>query len=167
MIGARCYDAIAPNNSISQTTQPKVQLEVTEQRRSRMKYLKISGIVWGLVYLVVGALKSFTLNSLDFWSGVAFLGATFLLPLPIALAAIWLPRIAGKVLFGCFAISMGIVAYIIISDRQFSLGSWMGFIAVTLLFNVPHLLFGAGYIRLGRASKNADSGNEGSSVGVA
>ena len=125
-----------------------------------MKYLKISGIVWGLVYLVVGALKSFTLNSLDFWSGVVFLGATFLLPLPIALAAIWLPRIAGKVLFGCFAVSMGVVAYIVISDRQYSLGSWMGFIAVTLLFNVPHLLFGAGYILLGRVRRGSDSEDE-------
>ncbi len=130
-----------------------------------MKYLKVAGIVWGLVYLAVGAIKSFTLNSLDFWSGVAFLGATFLLPLPIALVAIWFPRIAGKALLGCFAVSMGVVAYIVASDRQFSLGSWMGFIAATFLFNAPHLLFGAGYIRLARARKNSDSSGEEQSIG--
>lgn len=130
-----------------------------------MKYLKISGVVWGFVYLAVGAIKSFTLNSLDFWSGVAFLGATFLLPLPIALAAIWLPKIAGKVLLGCFVISMAVVADIVVSDRQFPFVSWMGFIAATFLFNVPHLLFGSGYIFLGRNRKSSDSGGEEQPIG--
>lgn len=130
-----------------------------------MKYLKVAGIVWGLVYLAVGAIKSFTLNSLDFWSGVLFLGATFLLPLPIALVAIWFPRVAGKALWGCFAVSIGVVAYIVISDRQFSLGSWMAFIAATFLFSAPHVLFGAGYIFLGRPRKRGDSEGEKQPIG--
>ena len=54
-----------------------------------MKYLKIAGIVWGLIYFAMGALKSFTFNSNDTWASAALLFALFLLPLPITVIAVW------------------------------------------------------------------------------
>ena len=132
-----------------------------------MRYLKVAGIVWGFAYFLFGAWSSFTLNSIDFWSSVTLLFCLFLLPLPIALVAVWFPRSAGKALLGCVVVSMGVVACIVATDRQFSLGGWISFIAETLLFNAPHLLFGSGYIFLGRARTGSDSGSGEQSIGTA
>ena len=123
-----------------------------------MKYLKLAGIAWGLVYFAVGAIKSFTLGSVDFWSGVAFFSATFLLPLPLAILAVWVPRIAGKAALGCIAVSFAAVFTLVVSHREFSFADVSKLIAFTSLYNAPHLFFGLGYIRGGRRRNNAGSG---------
>jgi len=63
-----------------------------------MKYLKIGGVAWGLFYFGFGALKSFTMNSNDTWASVALFFGLFLFPLPIAVMAIWRPKLAAKAL---------------------------------------------------------------------
>jgi hypothetical protein len=41
------------------------------------------------------------------------------------------------------------------------------FFAFIAMYNVPHLAFGMAYIMAGRASKNVDSGDDGSSIEAA
>src|ERR1700687_1853576 len=115
-----------------------------------MKYVKIAGILWGLIYFVVGALKSFTLNSIDFWSSTALLFAVFLLPLPIAFVGVWFPRIAGKILFGCITVSMAAAVSAIASRGLSPLRDIGVFIAFIAMYDIPHLLFGWAYIRAGQ-----------------
>ena len=55
-----------------------------------MTFVKALAILWGLVYFVLGYLKAFTLNSVDFWTSTVLFFSHFLLPLPIVMAAIWL-----------------------------------------------------------------------------
>jgi hypothetical protein len=133
-----------------------------------MKYLKVAGIAWGLIYFVVGALKSFTLGSNDFWTGAAFFLATFLLPLPIAIVAVWFPKTAGGTLFVCVAVSVSAAA-LDLGPSHFvpNLANVCIFLTYITLYNLAALVFAVAYIKFGRASKNADSGDEGSSVGVA
>jgi hypothetical protein len=132
-----------------------------------MKFVKVAGIAWGLIYFAVGASKSFTLNSIDFWSGVVFFGATFLLPLPIALVAVWFPRIAGRAMLGCAAVSIAAVVSVVVSRPTSPLTDVGRFIAFTVLYNIPLVFFGLVYILAARPSKDADSGDERPSVGVA
>ncbi|MDR3412320.1 MAG: hypothetical protein P4L87_15500 [Formivibrio sp.] len=66
-----------------------------------MKYLKVAGVAWGLIYFVMGAIFSFTLGSNDFGSGVALFLSTYFLSLPIAILAVWFPRIAHTALLIC------------------------------------------------------------------
>jgi len=123
-----------------------------------MKYLKIAGVAWGLIYFVMGAIFSFTLGSNDFWSGVTFFLVTYFLSLPIAILAVWFPRIAGTALLICIAASVAAIA-VAVPEKGMSVLS----IAIN---DIPNLAFAVAYIKFGRASKNADSGDEGSSVGV-
>jgi hypothetical protein len=117
-----------------------------------VKYIKIAGVAWGLIYFVIGAIFSFTLGSIDFWSGAAVYLALFLLPLPIALIAVWFPRIAGLALIACAAVSVTISVVVAISSG--SAPSFAGFCKFAL-YHVPHLVFAAAYIKAGRESKNA------------
>jgi hypothetical protein len=110
---------------------------------------------------VIGAIFSFTLGSNDFWSGAAVYLALFLLPLPIAFIAVWLPRVAAIALITCAAISVTVSAVISISFA--STPDLAGLCKFTM-FHVPHLVFAVGYIK---ASKAPDSGEERPSVGVA
>jgi ABC-type Mn2+/Zn2+ transport system permease subunit len=78
-----------------------------------MKFVKAIAILWGMVYVVVGLLKAFTLNSVDFWASIVLLLSLFLLPLPLAIAAIWLQKSAGFALLACVAVGLvaaGVVA---------------------------------------------------------
>ncbi len=103
-----------------------------------MKYLKVAGIAWGLVYFVLGAIKSFTLNSNDTLASVALLFALFLLPLPITVIAVWFPRAAGKALFGCIAISSIAVMAVVVTLHSYPLSDIGHFILFVMLYNIPH-----------------------------
>jgi len=130
-----------------------------------MKYLKIAGIVWGFAYFLFGAWSSFTLNSIDFWSSVTLLFCLFLLPFPIAVMGVWLPRAAGVALVGCILINVGSVASVVIAHHALSFAGSSGYGLFVAVRDIPHLLFGGGYILLGRAGTSSDSGSEEQSTG--
>ncbi len=117
-----------------------------------MKYLKIAGVAWGLIYFVMGAIFSFTLGSNDFWSGVTFFLSTYFLSLPITILAVWFPRIAGKALLVCIAASIAAIA-VAVPEKGMSVLS----IAIN---DIPNLAFAVAYIMVGRARKDADSGSD-------
>ena len=104
-----------------------------------MKYVKIVAILWGLAYFAVGATKSFTLNSNDTWASVGLLFTVFLLPLPLAIAAVWLPGIAGNLLLACAAASFSFAAAAIVSRHQPSLADIGTFTFFILLYSIPHV----------------------------
>jgi hypothetical protein len=131
-----------------------------------MKYLKRWGIAWGLFYFGFGAVKSFTMNSNDTWASVALLFGLFLLPLPIAVMAVWRPKLAAKALFVCVAVNVVAVTAVIVARHTYALSDIGQFISFIVLYDLPHLFFGVSYIRFGRASKMADSSGHGQSVGV-
>ena len=128
-----------------------------------MKLIKVAGIGWGLIYFAIGAVFSFTLGNNDFWSGAAVYLALFLLPLPITIVAVWFPRVAGIALILCAVVSVAISAVDVISSGP---APDLAGLCKFAMFHVPHLVFALVYMKAGRASKNADSGDEGSSVGV-
>lgn len=118
-----------------------------------MRYVKPLAITWGLIYFITGALKSFTLNSLDFWASVALLFCLFLLPLPIAIIGVWFQRAAGFALMLCGVGSLvaGVVAALTrasgsVSDR----GTFLLFIAI---WTIPHAAFALAYILPHRGKK--------------
>jgi len=128
-----------------------------------MKLIKVAGIGWGLIYFAIGAVFSFTLGNNDFWSGAAVYLALFFLPLPITIVAIWFPRVAGIALISCAVVSVTVSAVDVISSGP---APDLAGLCKFAMFHVPHLVFALVYMKAGRASKNADSGDEGSSVGV-
>ena len=132
-----------------------------------MKYLKVAGIAWGFAYFAFGAIKSFTLNGNDTWASVSLLFATFLLPLPITVIAVWFPRLAGRALLGCIAVNAVAVAAVVVARHTYPLADIGRFIAFTALYNIPLLFFGMAYIRAGRISKGAESSGPKQSGGAA
>lgn len=124
-----------------------------------MKYVKVAGVAWGLIYFVMGAIFSFTLGSNDFWNGVTFFLSTYFLALPIAILAVWFPRIAGTALLICIAASVAAIA-VAVPEK----GTSVLRIAIN---DLPNLAFAVAYIMVARSSKNAASTDEGSSFGVA
>jgi len=129
-----------------------------------MKYIKAAGIAWGLIYFAIGAIFSLTLGSVDFWSGAIVYLTLFLLPLPVAVAAVWFPRTAGAALITCAAISVTASAIAVISSGPAP--TFAGLCKFTM-YHVPHLVFAVAYIKAGQVSKSADSGGERPSAGVA
>jgi F0F1-type ATP synthase membrane subunit a len=128
--------------------------------RNRMKVLKYIGIAWGLVYLVVGILSSFTINNIDTYSSIALLALTFLLPLPITVAALWFPKTAGAALILSLAIGVATLVHLtgFKDAATASPGIWL---------YILHFLFGVAYIIAGRTSKNTNSIDKRSSLGTA
>jgi len=122
-----------------------------------MKYLKVAGIAWGLIYFVMGAIFSFTLGSIDFWSGATVYLALFLLPLPIAFVALWFPRIAGLALIACAAVSVTVSVAVAISS---GLAPDFAGLCKFTMYHVPHLVFGMAYIMAGRKSNDVNSSGE-------
>lgn len=111
-----------------------------------MNYVKVAGIAWGLIYFVIGAAFSFTLGSKDFWSGLFVYLALFLLPLPIAIVALWLPRFAGAALIACVAVSVTVsFANVASSGPMPDLAGQFKF----TMFHVPHIIFAAAYLKGG------------------
>lgn len=131
-----------------------------------MRYLKAAGIAWGFIYFAVGAVKSFTLNANDTWASVALLFGLFLLPLPTTVMAIWLPRLAGKALFGCVAVNVVAVAAVVITRHAYPFADIGEFVLFITLYDLPHLFFGAGYHRAARAPSDASSGGHRQSLGA-
>jgi hypothetical protein len=119
-----------------------------------MKYLKVAGTAWGFIYFAVGAIKSFTLNSNDTWASVALLFALFLLPFPLAISAVWLPRISGEALLGCVAVSIASVISVVVSRHAYPLADIDRFIGSIALYSLPHLFFGVAYINAGQSRRN-------------
>ena len=132
-----------------------------------MRYLKIAGIVWGFAYFVFGAWSSFTLNSIDFWSSVTLLFFLFLLPLPITIMGVWLPRVAGIALLGCILVNVAAVASEVVTHHALSFSGISGYALFVAVWDTPHLFFGSGYIFVGRARKASDSGSAEQSIGAA
>jgi len=128
-----------------------------------MKYIKIAGVVWGLIYFVVGTIFSYTLGGNYFWSGATVYLALFLLPLPITIVAVWFPRIAGFTLIACAAVS---VTVSVVSAISSGLAPDLAGLCKFVMFHIPHLVFAVAYIKAGRTSKNVNYGDDGASVGT-
>jgi hypothetical protein len=126
-----------------------------------MEYVKAVGIAWGLIYFVYGSLASLALNNVDFWGSVTILFATFLLPLPLVIVAAWFPRIAGKALLVCMVAGVAAgVAGNADSPQEVTFADICIGLSFVAMYNVPHLVLGLLYIKLGRSSKNAGSCGE-------
>lgn len=125
-----------------------------------MKALKYIGIAWGLIYLVVGILGSFTINKIDTYSSITLLVFTFLLPLPATVVALWFPKAAGTAL---------ILSLLICSVTLVHLTGFKDAATASpgIRLYIPHLIFGMVYLMAGRRSKNATSSGERSSFGAA
>jgi len=116
-----------------------------------MKYVKAFAITWALVYFVTGILKSFMLNSIDFWTSVALLFCLFVLPLPIVIVGLWFQKTAGFALLLCGAAGLvaGLVAALTRASASASdRGTLLSFIAI---WTIPHAAFGLAYILPQRA----------------
>jgi len=125
-----------------------------------VRYLKGAGIAWGIIYLAVGAIGSFTLNGIDFLSSITILVLTFLLPLPIAIVAYWLPKLAGVSLILSMAIC--VTTLICLDGVKDTVTASPG-----IRFYIPHLIFAVAYIVAGLTAKNSGVGGDGSLVGPA
>lgn len=132
-----------------------------------MRFIKIAGIIWGLIYFAMGAMKSFTLNSNDRWASVALLFGLFLLPLPITIIAAWFPKIGGLALWGCVAIDVVSVADVVVLRHSYPVSEIGHFIVFIALYDIPHLAFGWGYLRAGPASRDAGSSDQTQYLGTA
>jgi hypothetical protein len=112
-------------------------------KKSLLYLVDVLGVAWGLTYFVIGAIASFTINSIDFWGSVAYLFSNFLLPLPITILAVWFPKAAGKALLLCAAVTAGVVIELSgITSLAFDFRK--GYILTHLLFGVAYILLGAG-----------------------
>ncbi|MFZ1942091.1 MAG: hypothetical protein WBG23_02900 [Acidobacteriaceae bacterium] len=132
-----------------------------------MKSIKAAGIGWGLIYFAMGAIKSFTLNSNDTWASVALVFGLFLLPLPISLIAVWLPRTAGSALLCCIAANVVAVVAVVAARHTYPIADIGQFIAFIVLYDLPHLFFGVTYIKAGRLSKGTGPSGQSRPVGTA
>jgi hypothetical protein len=111
-----------------------------------LNYVNILALVWALVYFVVGLLKGFTVNAIDFWISLVLLFSLFLLPLPITIAAIWFQRVAGSALLLCVAASFIAAMFASASRPSGSLSDRVTFIAFIAMYSIPHVVFATTYI---------------------
>lgn len=122
-----------------------------------MKLIKACGVVWGIIYFLIGAVFSFTLGSNQFWTGATVYLCLFLLPLPISVMAFWLPRLSGVTLIVCAAVSVivsGISA--VLSGPVPDPAGLFKFI----MFHMPHLAFAAMYLKSGSVGKGVDTDSQ-------
>jgi hypothetical protein len=119
-----------------------------------MKLVKACGVVWGIIYFLIGAVFSFTLGNNQFWTGATVYLCLFFLPLPISVMAFWLPRISGVTLIVCAAVS------VIVSGISAALSGPVPDLAGLFkfaMFHVPHLAFAAVYLKAWSVNKEADT----------
>ncbi len=121
-----------------------------------MKYVKVVGFVWGLIYFVIGIVSSFTLSNINFWSSVALLFGLFLLPLPTAVIAVWFQRIAAAALLLCVAVSFVATGFVIASRPAISIADEGIVHAHIVLYSSPHLAFATIYILTGKSEKEVN-----------
>ena len=113
--------------------------------------LNIVGIVWGLIYLVVGVASSFTIGSNDSWSSIALLFLVFLLPLPITVVAVWFPKATGIALIVSAAFSVVILSFL--SGIKETMTASPG-----IRLFIPHFVFAVAYILAGWTTKTSQAG---------
>lgn len=119
-----------------------------------MKLIKSCGVVWGIIYFLIGAVFSFTLGSNQFWAGATVYLCLFLIPLPISVMAFWFPRISGVTLIVCAAVS------VIVSGISAAVSGPVPDPAGLFkfaMFHVPHLVFAAIYLKAGYIRKGVDT----------
>ena len=122
---------------------------VDNTRKDPLKYIKVAGIVWGLVYFSLGAINTFLLDDNATWTSVVLAFTLFLLPISSAVVALRRPKAAGGLLLGCVAINVVALSAKTISwyvyYHSFSgIFQYLGFIA---LYNIPHIFFGIVFTR--------------------
>ena len=112
-----------------------------------MRLLQVAGIAWSLIYLVTGYIKAWTLNGNDSFDSTIVLLALFVLPLPLTLMAVWLPKLAGRGLLLCIALCFaGASAFAIRRAVSFTdYGIFLGHLAA---YNLPHIFFGIAFLRV-------------------
>ena len=115
-----------------------------------MRLIKIAGIVWGIIYFVIGAVFSFTLGGRDFWSGAVVYVALFFLPLPIAVVAVRFPRPAAIALIVSATVSVAVSVVSIIS--QGARPDLAGLCKFTM-YHVPHIVFALAYFKASRQDR--------------
>ena len=118
-----------------------------------MKYVKVGGFVWALIYFVIGILSSFTLNHVDFWTSLALVLNLFLFPLPIAIIAVWSQRVAGTSLLLCFAVNLLVTGVALGSRPSMSIADKGTSVAHIAVYSIPHLTYATFYILTGRTVK--------------
>jgi hypothetical protein len=114
-----------------------------------MKFLKAAGISWSIVYFLVGAIKSLSFNSRDTWVTVVLFCTLFLLPLPIAIAAVWFPRASGKALLLCVVTSFAALVWLPSQPNLTFVDICIGLVRF-MAYNIPHVVFGLVYVNAGR-----------------
>jgi hypothetical protein len=67
---------------------------------------------------------------------------------------VWLPRAAGIALLGCILVNVGSVASVVIAQHALSFAGISGYGLFVAVWDIPHLLFGSGYIFLARVEKS-------------
>ena len=103
-----------------------------------MRYLKIAGIVWSLLYLLGGIVNSFTLNRVDFYLSLVVLLLTFIAPLPLTITAFWSPVLSGSGLLLCIVVCAVIFVHLF--------GVKEGVPPRAVYLYIPHLVFGLAYL---------------------
>jgi len=120
--------------------------------RDCVKVFKYIGVAWGVIYLGVGVLGSFTINNIDTYASITLLGLTFVLPLPITVAAVRFPKSAGIALILCVVASAATFFFLFgVKDTTTALSTG---------FYIPNLVFGVAYIMAGAVPKETHAGGE-------
>lgn len=119
-----------------------------------MNLIKACGVIWGIIYFLVGAVFSFTLGNNQFWTGAIVYLGLFLLPLPISVIAFWLPRISGVALLVCAAVS--VIVSVVSAVLSGPVPDPAGLFKFTM-FHVPHLEFAAVYLKAASVRKVVDT----------
>ena len=97
------------------------------------------GIAWGVVAFLMGVAGSFTLNSIDLAESLLLLLCGFLAVLPIAITAIWKPKLSATLLAACF---------LIVECIALAKGGWPGAVVVSRKLALPNIVLACGYAYL-------------------
>ena len=138
---------------------PLRMTQLSGDLESRVKPLKVTGILWGLIYLVTGYIKAWTFNGNDSFDAAAVLLALFVLPLPITLMAVWFSKLAGRSLLLCVAIYF-IAATTFAIRKATSFTSYTVLLIYLTAYSFPHLFFGIAYLRSAREMGSNSIDNE-------
>jgi len=118
---------------------------VGQTQRIQMKYIKIAGIVWGLIYFTLGAINNFTFNDNASWASVVLVFTLFLLPIIITIIALWIPKTAGRLLLWCVVINVFTISVVVITWHTNSFSDIVQYFVFVVVYNIPHLFFGIAY----------------------
>ena len=119
---------------------------------NRLKYARPVGLVWSLIYGLVGVRIGFTIGANEFFVSVAMLCSVFLLPLPATIVAWCAPKAAAVMLLLGVAIAQCISAIVIVNRVGAPIGDMLQFAVTVLLYCVPHVLLALAYLCMGSIS---------------